>query len=55
MLLFTIYVEDEYSARMMKIASEKLGKEMETNIKMVWQWVKNDQKMEIACDFHKYD
>ena len=55
MLLFTMYVNDEYTAKKMAIASKKLGKKMKTDIEMMWQWVKKKNKMVIACDFHKYD
>jgi len=52
MLLFTMYVKDEYTAKKMASASKKLGKHVGTNITMVWQWVKDGDKMVIACDFH---
>jgi hypothetical protein len=55
MLLFTTYVNDEYTAKKMAIASKKLGKKLGSNVEMVWQWVKNGNKLVIACDFHKYD
>ncbi len=55
MLLFTMYVNNEYTAKKMAIASKKLGKKMKTDIEMMWQWVKKGNKMVIACDFHNYD
>jgi len=55
MLLYTMYVNDEYTAKKIEIASKRLGKKLKTNIEMVWQWVKKGKKMVIACDFHKYD
>jgi len=55
MLLFTMYVNDEYTAKKMALASKKLGKKLGGNVEMVWQWVKDGKKMVIACDFHKYD
>ena len=55
MLLFTIYVNDEYTAKKMETISKRLGKKLKTDIEMVWQWVKKGKKMVIACDFHKYD
>jgi hypothetical protein len=55
MLLFTMYVNDEYTAKKMRIASKRLGKKLKMNIEMLWQWVNNGKKMVIACDFHKYD
>jgi hypothetical protein len=55
MLLFTTYVNDEYTAKKMMIITKKLGKELKTDIGMVWQWVKKGNKLVIACDFHKYD
>ena len=51
MLMYTMYVNDEYTARKMVTASNELG----NNVEMVWQWVKDGKKMVIACDFHKYD
>ena len=53
MLLFTMYVNDEYTAKKMEISSKKLGKKLKTDIGMVWQWVKMGEKLVIACDFHK--
>jgi len=55
MLLFTMYVNDEYTAKKMMMASKKLGKTLGTNVEMMWQWVKDGNKMVIACDFHTYD
>ncbi len=55
MLLFTTYVNDEYTAKKMALASKKLAKKLGSNVEMVWQWVKDGKKMVIACDFHKYD
>ena len=48
MYLFTIFVDNEYTAKKMAIAAKKLGYEM------VWQWViksKKDKKPVIACDY----
>jgi hypothetical protein len=47
MFLFTIFVDNEYTAKKMEQAAHKLGHYM------VWQWVKKGKKMVIACDFHK--
>jgi len=55
MLLFTTYVNDEYTAKKMMINTKKLGKKLKIDIGMVWQWVKKGKKLVIACDFHKYD
>ena len=55
MLLFTVYVKDEYTAKQMALASKKLGKKLGSNVEMVWQWVKDGKKLVIACDFHKYE
>lgn len=55
MLLFTMYVKEEYSAKKMQLATKRLGKKMKIDIEMKWQWVKKGEKMEIACDFHRYD
>ena len=50
MYLFTINVDNEYTANKMMTTAKKLGYEM------VWQWVKKDSKKDskkiIACDFH---
>lgn len=35
MLLFTMYVNDEYTAKKMEIASKKLGKKLKTDIEMM--------------------
>ena len=54
MLLFTMYVNDEYTAKKMMMASKKLGKKLgKNNVEMKWQWVKDGKKMVIACDFYK--
>ena len=48
MYLFTIFVDNEYTAKKMAIEAKKLGYEM------VWQWViksKKDKKPVIACDY----
>jgi len=50
-----MYVNDEYTAKKMMMASKKLGKKLGINIEMLWQWVKDGKKSVIACDFHKYD
>ena len=46
-----MYVNDEYTAKKMKMSSKKIGK----NVEMMWQWVKDGKKMVIACDFHTLD
>ena len=49
MLLFTMFVDNEYTAKKMEKAAKKLG------YLMLWQWVKKDKKGEklvIACDYH---
>lgn len=46
MLLFTMFVDNEYTAKKMATASKNLG------YQMVWQWVKKGKKLVIACDFH---
>lgn len=55
MLLFTMYVNDEYTAKKMAMVSKKLGKKLGNNVEMLWQWVKDGNKSVIACDFHRYD
>jgi len=49
MLLFTLFVDNDYTAKKMATASKKLGYEM------LWQWVKKGKKLVIACDFHTKD
>lgn len=55
MLLFTMYVNDEYTAKKMASSSKKLGKKLGNDIEMKWQWVKDGKKMVVACDFYKYE
>jgi predicted GIY-YIG superfamily endonuclease len=55
MLLFTMYVKDEYTAKKMEIAVKKLSKKMKTNTEMKWQSVRDGNKLVIACDFYKDD
>lgn len=49
MFLFTVNVDNEYTAKKMATVAKKLGYEM------LWQWVKvgKGPKLVIACDFHK--
>ena len=54
MLLFTMYVKDEYTAKKMDLVAKKLGKKLGTKIEMMWQWVKDGKKEVVACDFHQY-
>ena len=55
MLLFTMYVNDEYTAKKMESASKKLSKKLKNKTEMKWQWVKDGEKLVIACDFYKDD
>ena len=55
MLLFTMYVNDEYTAKKMAMVSKKLGKKLGNKTEMKWQWIKDGKKEVIACDFYKYD
>lgn len=43
--LFSMYVEDEYTAKKLGIAAKKLG------YSMIYQWVKKGKKLVVACDF----
>ena len=54
-LLFTMYVNDEYAAKKMESACKKLGKKLGHKTEMKWQWVRNGEKLVIACDFYKDD
>jgi hypothetical protein len=55
LLLFSMYVKDEYTAKKMESASKRLGKKLGSKTEMKWQWVKNGEKMVVACDFYKDD
>ena len=55
MLLFTMYVNDEYTAKKMEMVSKKLGKKLGNKTEMKWQWIKKGKKEVIACDFYKYE
>jgi hypothetical protein len=44
--MFTLYVNNEDTAKKMLVAASKL------NVLMVWQWVHCKDKMVIACDYH---
>ena len=44
-LLFTIEVDNEYTAKMMAKAAKKL------KIQMEWQWVKVGKGKVIVCDY----
>ena len=55
LLLFSMYVKDEYTAKKMESASQRLGKKLGSKTEMKWQWVKNGEKMVVACDFYKDD
>lgn len=46
MYLFTIFVDNEYTAKMMLDAAEKL------KFLMLYQWINDVDKMVIACDYH---
>jgi hypothetical protein len=54
MLLFTMHVNDEYTAKKMMMASTKLRETLGTNVHMMWQWVQYGKRMVIACDFHTF-
>jgi hypothetical protein len=55
MLLFTMYVNDDYTAKKMEMAAKKLGKKLKCDIEMKWQWVKDGKKEVVVCDFYKYE
>ena len=55
MLLFTMYVKDEYTAKKMELSTKKLRTKLKTKTEMKWQWVKDGEKLVIACDFYKDD
>lgn len=40
MLLFTMYVNDEYTAKKMEMLCKKLRKKLGGKIDMKWQWIK---------------
>ena len=45
MLIFSMYVKDEYTAKQLLKAAKKLG------FDMLYQEIKRGQKMVFACDF----
>ena len=53
-LLFSMYVKDEETAKQLEIAATKFGKKLKANIEMKYQWVWKGKKMVVACDFYKY-
>ncbi len=55
MLLFTMYVKDEYTAKKMELSTKKLSTKLKTKTEMKWQWVKDGKKLVVACDFYKDD
>lgn len=42
--LFTMYVNDEYTAKKMEMVAKKLGKKLGSEVEMKWQWVKDGKK-----------
>ena len=34
------------------MSSKKLGKKLGNNVEMLWQWVKDGNKLVIACEYH---
>ena len=54
-LLFTMYVNDEYTAKNMANVTKKLGRKLGNTTEMKWQWVRDGEKEVIACDFYKYN
>uniref|UniRef100_A0A6C0HUV3 Uncharacterized protein n=1 Tax=viral metagenome TaxID=1070528 RepID=A0A6C0HUV3_9ZZZZ len=48
-----MYVNDEYTAEKMLIASNRLSIKLKNNTYMKWQWIKKGKKNVIACDFYK--
>lgn len=55
MLLFTMFVDNEYTAKKMEMTTKRLSKKLKNKTEMKWQWVKNGVKLVIACDFYKDD
>lgn len=56
MLLFTMYVKDEYTAKKMELTTKKLSSKLKTKTYMKWQSVRDsNNKLVIACDFYKDD
>lgn len=55
MLLFTMYVNDEYAAKKMAMVCKKLGKKLGKTTEMKWQWVNDGNKEVIACDFYEHE
>jgi len=53
---FAMFVDDEYTAKKMELATKKLAKKLgNKDVGMKWQWVKDGKKMVIACDFYELE
>jgi hypothetical protein len=51
-----MFVDDEYTAKKMELATKKLAKKLgNKDVGMKWQWVKDGKKMVIACDFYELE
>jgi hypothetical protein len=55
MLLFTMFVNDEYTAKKMATVSKRLGRKLKSNVEMKWQWIYKGKKEVIACDFYTFE
>ena len=55
MLLFSMYVKDEYTAKKRESACKKLSKKVKNRTYMTWQSVKDGDKLVVACDYYQED
>ena len=55
MLLFSMYVKDEYTAKKLESACKKLSKKLKNRTYMTWQSVKDGNKLVVACDYYQED
>jgi len=53
LLLFSMYVKDEYTDKKMESASKRLGKKLGSKVEMKWQWVKNGENWLLLATFTK--
>ena len=47
MLVYSMYVDNEYTAKQLEKAAKRFG------FRMMYQWVRKGSKLVVACDFFK--
>ena len=55
MLLFSMYVKDENTAKKLESACKKLSKKLKYHTYMTWQSVNDGNKLVVACDYYQED